>query len=131
MTNNQNVTTYGPLKLPKSGKEIFFREPTLGDKMEVLKANPITEENLASGNEVVGTYIALKCITTINGVQPTDSYKFFAANWPKADVDFFKAVFGKVCTSSTEEDVDVAVDFLLGRSASGTSSTATTPQTEQ
>ncbi|KEO81035.1 hypothetical protein [Tumebacillus flagellatus] len=128
---NQNANQFGPLKLP-TGKIVFFREPTGGDRLAVLQDTPINEENVYSANELVAIRLAAKCLTQVDGEVPTDSYKFMFTNWSDKDVIYYKNVFNKVRdTVEAGMSVEEAVDFLLGRSGSGTSTTATTQAAAQ
>ncbi|MFB6364470.1 hypothetical protein ACFCP7_10450 [Paenibacillus elgii] len=106
---------YGPLKLPKSGVEIFFREPTGGDRLDVLKKNKISDDDLVSGSMLVDSYLAAKCITRIDGNQASGDYKFYFDKWPNADASYYQQIFNKMfaVTNETIEKMDETVNFLL------------------
>jgi hypothetical protein len=119
---------YGPLTLPKSGKEIYFREPTGGDRLDVLKYNPIGSDDVVSGSTLVNLYLSAKCVTKVDGQQPNGDYKYLYQSWPSADADYFQQIFNRMFAldEKTLEQMDATVDFLLNGSGSTGSSTSTT-----
>jgi hypothetical protein len=124
---------YGPLTLPKSGKEIYFREPTGGDRLDVLKHNPIGTDDSLSGSTLVNLYLSAKCVTKVDGQQPNGDYKYLFQTWPNADADFYQQIFNRMFTLNDEtlEKMDATVDFLLNGSGSTGSSSSTTSATAQ
>lgn len=116
--------TYGPLTLPKSGKVIFFKEPSGLDRLEVLKQNQIGSEDVISGSTLVGIYLAAKCITKVDDKDSVGDYKHIMDSWPNADVDYFQSIFGKMFTldQTSLDKLDETVDFLLNGSGSTASS---------
>ncbi|NOV01345.1 hypothetical protein [Paenibacillus planticolens] len=119
---------FGPLTLPKSGKVIFFREPTGGDRLEVLKKNPAGSDDYVTMSELADLYIAAKCVTKVDDKATIGDYKFTFQSWSNADVAYYKAVFSKMFALSNEslDKMDQVVDFLLNGSGSADSSTSTT-----
>ncbi|MEC0231286.1 hypothetical protein [Paenibacillus alba] len=124
---------YGPLTLPKSGKVVFFREPTGGDRLDVLKQNPAGSDDYVTASELADLYIAAKCVVKVDEKAVNGDYKFIYQNWPNADVTYYKSVFVKINSISEEslEKMDQVVDFLLNGSGQVASSTSTTSQTAQ
>jgi hypothetical protein len=114
---------YGPLTLP-SGKVVFFREPTGGDKLEVLKSNPLGSDDYVSGSTVTELYLSAKCITKVDDKPSTGDYKFQFQSWPNSDTDYYQQIFGKMFTLKKEtlDKMDETVDFLLNGSGSTASS---------
>jgi hypothetical protein len=127
-----NTQTYGPLALP-SGKQIHFKEPVGGDKLEVLKYNPIGTDDAVSGNALIGMYLAAKCVTQVDGNAVNGDYKHLFDNWSQADSDFYTAVYSKMFAMDEKavEKIDSVVDFLRKGLTSSGSSTSTTAAAAQ
>lgn len=116
---------FGPLTLPKSGKEVFFREPTGGDRLDVLKQNPIGTDDVMSGNALLDLYLAAKCIEKVDGKDVNKGdYKHLFDGWPNVDATYYQQIFTKMFTldDKTFEKMDSVVDFLLNGSGSTVSS---------
>lgn len=110
---------FGPLTLP-SGKQITFRTPVGGDRVNVLQMTKIGEDNLISGAVLIDHYVQARCVQTVDG-QPVDGdYKRLFDNWDNADIQFYNLVFNEMF-GLNEERQEMAKDaarFLLNGATS-------------
>lgn len=112
---------FGPLELP-SGHKIEFRRPLAGDRVNITQMMDMSPEKLTAAALLIDEYVALKCITKVDG-KPTDGdYKHLATNWEDGDVTFYKLVFNEMfgVKEETQAKAKEAARFLL----SGGTSTA-------
>jgi len=117
--------TFGPLELP-SGRKIEFRRPLAGDRVNITQMMDMSPEKLAAAALMIDEYVAIKCITKVDG-KPTDGdYKHLAAGWDDEDVMFYKLVFNEMfgVKEETQARAKEAARFLLsgGTSTAGCSS---------
>lgn len=97
---------FGPLELP-SGKKIKFREPVGRDRVNVVQMLKMSMDNFGSGAVLVDGYVAVKCITEIDGAAVTDNYKNVYDTLPDGDLSFYQTVFAELF-GMTEEKRDRA-----------------------
>ena len=86
---------YGPLELP-SGKKVKFRTPVGKDRVNVINMLKIDTDNFGSGVVLVDGYVAVKCITEIDGCSADKNYKDLYAEMSAEDLTFYQMVFSEV-----------------------------------
>jgi hypothetical protein len=106
---------YGPLELP-SGKQIKFRKPVGMDRMNILNAMSISEDDAVKAGILLNSYLAAKVVTEVDGIAVTDgNYKAIFNDWDDADIQYYQAVnstmFG--LTEAKIEDAKAKAAFLL------------------
>lgn len=112
--------TYGPLELP-SGKKIKFRQDYGRDRANVIKAQKMTYDNIASASLLVEGLVATKCIIDIDGVMPPiNQYKELYDVMPSADLDFYLAVRQEMFGMTEEKRTNAKemASFLLNKQTS-------------
>jgi len=87
--------TFGPLELP-SGRKIEFRRPKAGDRVNVTQMIEMPPDKLAAGVFLIDEYVALKCVTMVDGKPADGDYKHLAADWEDEDVTYYKLVFNEM-----------------------------------
>lgn len=111
---------YGPLELP-SGKIIKFREATGFDRVNVLSAqqnggikNPLVTQ------VVTDAYIAVKCITEIDGEAPQKNYKELYDDFTESDLDYYDSIRSQLfgLTKEKQEEIKDKADFLRSNAIS-------------
>lgn len=86
---------YGPLELP-SGKKIHFRAPLTGDRLNITQMMDMSADKLAAAAMLIDEYVALKCITKVDGNPAGGDYKHLASNWFDSDMMFYNMVFNEM-----------------------------------
>lgn len=114
---------FGPLELP-SGKTISFREGRGRDRANVIQAQKMTIDNMASASLLIDSILAVKCIVEENGVAVNGDYRRMFEDMSGSDLDFYMAVrqelFGM--TDERKAKAKEAANFLLNKPTSTGSS---------
>ncbi|TWH45894.1 hypothetical protein [Sporomusa sp. KB1] len=114
---------FGPLELP-SGKTISFREGRGRDRANVIQAQKMTIDNMASATLLIDSILAVKCIVEENGVAVNGDYRSMFEDMSSSDLDYYMAVrqelFGM--TEERKNKVKEAASFLLSKLTSTDSS---------
>ncbi|GIM45962.1 hypothetical protein DNHGIG_15110 [Collibacillus ludicampi] len=125
---------YGPLELP-SGKKIKFRRPTGLDRLNILQAMSISQEDAVKAGILMQTYLNAKVVTEVDGVPTDGNYLRLFNDWDDADITYYQAVFNEMF-GLTEDKLAKAKDaaaFLLKSSTftdgSNSQNNATVPST--
>lgn len=111
---------YGPLELP-SGKQIKFRRPVGMDRMNILNAMSISQEDAVKAGILLNAYLAAKVVTEVDGVAITDgNYKATFNDWDDSDIQYYQAVNNEMfgLTEAKMEDAKSKAAFLLNNSTS-------------
>jgi hypothetical protein len=114
---------FGPLELP-SGKTISFREGRGRDRANVIQAQKMTIDNMASASLLMDSILAVKCIVEENGVAVNGDYRRMFEDMSSGDLDYYMAVrqelFGM--TEERKNKAKEAASFLLKKLTSTASS---------
>lgn len=126
MANDKQV--FGPLELP-SGKQIKFREPIGSDRVNVVQMLKIGMDNFGSGAVLVDGYVAVKCITEIDGNEVRDNYKNTYDSMKDEDLSFYQAVYTEMFgmnDDKKEQAKEAAKNLRSGRTSIGSFSAQST-----
>ena len=93
---------FGPLELP-TGKKVKFREPVGSDRTSVVNMLKMGVDNMGSGAILVDSYVAVKCITEIDGCPVQDNYKVIHADFGDEDLTYYQAVFTELFGMNEEK----------------------------
>jgi hypothetical protein len=121
---------YGPLELP-SGQKIKFREARGRDRANVIQAQKMTMDNMASATLLIDNLVAIKCIVEVDGTSASGDYKRMFEDMSGADIDYYMSVrqemFGM--TDDKRTQAKDAASFLLNKQTSTDSSSSPSTDT--
>lgn len=125
---------FGPLELP-SGKRIKFREPFGSDRVSVVKMLKIGVDDFGSGTVMVDGYVAVKCITEIDGNPVNDNYRNVYDSFKDEDLSFYQAVYAEMFGMNDEKKAQAqeaaknlrsGQTYIVSSSAANTGTPSTT-----
>jgi len=119
---------FGPLELP-SGKQVKFREPVGSDRVNVVQMLKIGMDNFGSGAVLVDGYVAVKCITEIDGNEVRDTYKNTYDSMKDEDLSFYQAVYNDMFgmnDEKKEQAKEAAKNLRRGQTSTGSFSAVST-----
>ncbi|GMB00925.1 hypothetical protein [Pelosinus sp. IPA-1] len=126
MANDKQI--FGPLELP-SGKQIKFREPVGMDRVSVVQMLKMGMDNIGSGAVLVDGYVAVKCITEIDGNEIRDNYKNTYDSMKDEDLSFYQAVYSEMFgmnDDKKEQAKEAAKNLRSGQTSIGSFSAVNT-----
>ena len=126
MANDKQI--FGPLELP-SGKQVKFREPVGSDRVNVVQMLKIGMDNFGSGAVLVDGYVAVKCITEIDGNEVRDNYKNTYDSMKDEDLSFYQAVYTEMFgmnDDKKEQAKEAAKNLRSGQTSIGSFSVQNT-----
>lgn len=120
----------GPLELP-SGKKISFREARGRDRANVIQAQKMTMDNMASATLLIDSILAVKCIVEVDGIAVNGDYKRMFEDMPGSDLDYYMAVRQELFGMTDERRTKAkdAASFLLNKPTSTDSSSSQSTET--
>lgn len=122
------MQVFGPLALP-SGKKIKFREARGRDRANVIQAQKVTMDNMASATLLIDSILAVKCIVEVDGNTVDGNYRQMFEDMLSSDIDYYMAVrqelFGMTDERRTQAK-DAASFLLKGQTSTDSSSSQST-----